>query len=61
MTPALVFLLTPEEACEVLRATPEQLEELTSAGRLPVVRLTADGPVRFRSEDVVRVVDGLVP
>lgn len=60
MTP-LAFLLTDAEVCEVLRATPAQLEELTAAGRLPVVRLTPGGPPRYRSEDVVRVVDGLVP
>lgn len=59
MTSALAFLLTPEEACEVLRATPEQLEELTSSGRLAAVRVTPDGPLRYRSEDVVAFVDGL--
>lgn len=61
MTLALAFLLTPSETCEVLRATPEQLEELAADGRLPVVRLTVDGPPRYRSEDVVALVDGLVP
>lgn len=60
MTTGLAFLLTPSETCEVLRATPEQLEELTVGGRLPVVRLTPDGPARYRSEDVVALVDGLV-
>jgi excisionase family DNA binding protein len=60
MTTGLAFLLTPAEACEVLRATPDQLEALAADGRLRAVRLTPDGPPRYRSEDVVALVDGLV-
>lgn len=60
MTAALAFLLTAAEVAEVLRASSVQVDELVAAGRLPVVRLTSDGPARFRSEDVVALVEGLV-
>lgn len=60
------LLLSPAEAQRCLSIDPAELAALVAAGRLPEVRLRADGPVRYRIDDVLAIAnaatpDGLVP
>lgn len=54
---ALPLLVDRDEAARALRTTPEHVDRLVEAGRLPVVRLFPDEAGRFRPEDLVELVE----
>ena len=60
------LLLSADEAQRCLSIDLAELAALVAAGRLPEVRLRADGPVRYRIDDVLAIAnaataEGLVP
>jgi hypothetical protein len=54
------MLVDRDEAAHALRTTPEVLDRLVAAGRLPAVRIAPEEPARFRPEDLAQLVDDSV-
>jgi excisionase family DNA binding protein len=54
-------LLVTREVAAALRCTPATVRELVNAGRLSPVRLSPKGHLRFRFEDVERLIAGEKP
>ena len=55
MAPALPEYLTTDEVAARLRLTPQRIHQLARAGSLRSFRVGRRGRLRFRSEDVLRL------
>lgn len=64
MTPTTVErqpeLLLTHEVAEMLRCSPRRLHELVAEGRLRPLRLTAQGHMRFRRDEIEALIRGEV-
>jgi excisionase family DNA binding protein len=54
-------LLVTREVAAKLRCTPATVRELVNGGRLRPIRLSPKGHLRFRLEDVERLIAGEKP
>jgi Helix-turn-helix domain len=51
-------LLLANEVAAVLRCTPRRVRQLTADGVLNPIRLSPQGHLRFRAEDIERLIAG---
>ncbi|MGI5826776.1 MAG: helix-turn-helix domain-containing protein [Patescibacteria group bacterium] len=57
MSKKLSELLTPKEACEILKVHPNTLRQWDKKGILKAVRFGERGDRRYKREDLLKIVD----